>query len=267
MNQSKGRNSLLTSLKNIIRKIGRGKRKIKMKEKGEKQKLREKIWKAMERKEIAKFPRPVFGRIPNFENVKKATENLCDTPEYKKAQSIFTNPDSPQQSFREKALHDGKKIIMATPGIRKGFLKLDPSTFSRENYRYASTIKGSFKFGETIHPSELQIDLFMAGSVAVSKTGGRLGKGKGYTDLEYGILREWKAFSQQTICTTVHEIQIIESLPMNRYDLPVDLIGTPQRVIRTHTQFTRPVELNWDLISQERMQEISLLQEVRRKKE
>lgn len=217
----------------------------------------------MEERDIAKFPRPVFGRIPNFRGAEKAARKLCETEEYLRSQSIFANPDSPQQPFREQALRDGKILIMVTPGIRKGFLRLDPSRISREDYRYASTIKGSFKFGSSVHPSELNIDLFLAGSVAVSTEGGRLGKGKGYTDLEFSILQEFVALSREIVCTTVHDIQLLEDVPMDANDLPVDLISTPQRVIRTKTEYTNLSSLNWDLISKDRIKKIPLLQELR----
>ncbi|KXA89925.1 hypothetical protein AKJ62_02060 [candidate division MSBL1 archaeon SCGC-AAA259D14] len=48
--------------------------KIKMSE--EKSEIRHKIWTIMEKKGVARFPRPIKGRIPNFEGAEKAAENL-----------------------------------------------------------------------------------------------------------------------------------------------------------------------------------------------
>ncbi|MEM0175954.1 MAG: 5-formyltetrahydrofolate cyclo-ligase, partial [Metallosphaera sp.] len=44
-----------------------------------KQEIRERIWKLMEEKGIASFPRPVKGRIPNFKGSVKASNNLTQT--------------------------------------------------------------------------------------------------------------------------------------------------------------------------------------------
>jgi 5-formyltetrahydrofolate cyclo-ligase len=45
--------------------------------------------------------------------------------------------------------------------------------------------------------------------VAVSRDGYRIGKGKGYADLEYAILKEMKAVDDDTtIVTTVHDSQV-----------------------------------------------------------
>ena len=50
--------------------------------------IRERIWKLMEELDIAKFPRPVYGRIPNFIGAEKAAERLCRTSIWRKAEVI-----------------------------------------------------------------------------------------------------------------------------------------------------------------------------------
>jgi 5-formyltetrahydrofolate cyclo-ligase len=83
--------------------------------KEEKQKLREKIWKLMEEKNVARFPLPCFGRIPNFEGSEKAAEKLKELEEWKNAKIIVANPDAAQQKVRELALKEGKTLIMDSP--------------------------------------------------------------------------------------------------------------------------------------------------------
>jgi len=187
----------------------------------------------MEERGIATFPRPVFYRIPNFVGAEKATQNLRELPEYKVAKVIFCNPDSPQRSVREAALRDGKVVVMATPRLRKGFLLLDPNTIPQNNISKASTIRGAFKHGCFVEPSEVKVDLFVAGSVAVSPDGGRLGKGTGYSDQEYVILKNSGGLTSETpVVTTVHDVQVVEKIPREEWDVSVDVLVTPTRVIR-----------------------------------
>jgi len=76
--------------------------------------------------------------------------------------------------------------------------------------------------------------MFVAGSVAVSPNGARLGKGTGYSDQEYAILKGADALSPKAITvTTVHDIQIVENIPRDEWDARVDVIVTPTRIIRT----------------------------------
>ncbi len=201
-----------------------------------KEDIRMRVWRLMEERGIAKFPRPVFHRIPNFVGAEKAAQNLRELPEYKAARMIFCNPDSPQRPVREVALRDGKIVVMATPRLRKGFLLLDPNTIPRDSISRVSTIRGAFKHGRFVEPSEVRVDLFVAGSVAVSPDGGRLGKGTGYSDKEYAILKNSGGLTPNTpVVTTVHDVQIVEKIPREEWDVSVDVIVTPTRVIRvTH---------------------------------
>jgi len=187
----------------------------------------------MEEKGIATFPKPIFHRIPNFLGAEKAAHQLKELPEYKEAKTIFCNPDSPQRPVREMALRDGKILVMATPRLRQGFLLLDPRVIPPNRISEVSSIRGAFKHGRFIEPSEVKVDLFVAGSVAVSQDGGRLGKGTGYSDQEYDILKKANSLvSEALVVTTVHDMQIVEKIPRDEWDVPVDVIVTPTRVIR-----------------------------------
>lgn len=199
-----------------------------------KEEIRMRVWRLLEEKDIATFPRPIFNRIPNFVGAQRAAQNLRELPEYKVAKVVFCNPDSPQRPVREMALRDGKIVVMATPKLREGFLLLDSNTIPLNHIPEGSTIRGAFKHGRPVKPSEVTVDFFVAGSVAVSLDGGRLGKGTGYSDQEYSV---WKSSGslalQVSVATTVHDMQIVEAIPRNQWDIPVDIISTPTRVIRT----------------------------------
>jgi 5-formyltetrahydrofolate cyclo-ligase len=187
----------------------------------------------MEEKGIASFPRPVFHRIPNFVGAEKAAQKLKELPEYRSAKVVFCNPDSPQRPVREMALRDGKILVMATPRLKKGFLLLEPSVIPQNRIFEVSTIRGAFKRGRFVEPSEVKVDLFVAGSVAVSLDGGRLGKGTGYSDQEYAILKKAGSLGPEVlVVTTVHDVQIVKEIPRDEWDVPVDVIVTPTRIIR-----------------------------------
>jgi 5-formyltetrahydrofolate cyclo-ligase len=195
-----------------------------------KQQLREKIWSEMERLGIAAFPKPCKGRIPNFYGASTAAEKLRQLEEWKRAKVIFANPDSPQQRVRESALLDGKTLIMASPRLKRGFILIDPANVKGKE-RFASTIKGAFKFGMETQ-SFPKPDLIVEGSVAVDLHGHRLGKGHGYGDMEISILR--RMFGEIPIVTTVHDIQVVEDVPSEKKDEKISVIVTPTRIIRVN---------------------------------
>ncbi|RLG18327.1 hypothetical protein DRN63_01620 [Nanoarchaeota archaeon] len=94
--------------------------------KEEKQKIRERIWKLLEAKGVARFPFPIEGRIPNFEGSEIAAKRVRELGEWRRAKVILANPDHAQKKVREFALRDGKILLMASPRLRSGYILINP---------------------------------------------------------------------------------------------------------------------------------------------
>ena len=221
-----------------------------MSDKGE---LREQVWALLTARRVARFPLPLHDRIPNFAGAELAAERLAETPEWKGAKRLKCNPDAAQRPVRLHALRAGKTVFMAVPRLRdeRCFLRLDPAKLGRR-LAEAATIAGAAKLGEPVLPKSLgKLDLVVVGSGAVSPDGARVGKGGGYSDLEFALAREVGAVGEDTpVATTVHELQIFdEPLPMTDHDVPLDLIATPERVIRTRRGCLKPKGILWEELS------------------
>jgi len=234
--------------------------------KSEKNRIREYVWKLLTEKNVALFPKPVYGRIPNFIGAEKAAERIFGLKEWMRAEVVKVNPDSPQKHVRYRGLVEGKKVIMATPRLLHGFLLLDPKTIPRDKYNYASTIRGAFIYGKKIRLEEIpRIDLVVTGSVAVDLSGARLGKGGGYAELEYGILRELGVVDDNVaVFTTVHDLQIVDKIPVEKHDLRVDFIATPTRLIRIEPRPEKPKGIYWEILGDKA--ELSVFIELKRLK-
>ena len=233
--------------------------------KEEKDKIRHEVWRKLEELGLARFPRPVYGRIPNFIGAEKAASRLLNLREYIDARVVKVSPDSPQRYVRYRCLLDGKILIMPTPRLRMGFMILDPSKIPRRMLERASTIRGAFRYGRIIDPEDIpKVDLIVTGSVAVSRDGIRIGKGGGYGELEYAILREFGKVGEDTpIMTNVHDIQVYERLPSDPYDLTMDYIATPTDLIRVERRRNRPKGILWNLLDGKKLDEIPLLRRLR----
>jgi 5-formyltetrahydrofolate cyclo-ligase len=229
-----------------------------------KDEVRREVWKAMDREGVARFP-GAEGRIPNFAGAKMAAEKLAGHRAWKRARTIKANPDSPQTYARRIALEEGKTVIMAVPRLRDPhpFRVLDPKELSKQAVKEAATIKGALRHGRVIALDDLpEIDFVLCGSVAVNLSGARVGKGGGYSDLEYGILIDaCKIDRHTTVATTVHPTQILRRhLMMTGHDLPVDVIATPRAVIEVERQYERPRGILWDHLQPPQIREIPILE-------
>ena len=212
--------------------------------------LRRRVWQLLVARRVARFPFPIDDRIPNFVGAEAAAARAALLPEWRAARRLKCNPDAPQRPVRLCALRDGKIVFMAVPRLRaeRCFIKLDPRRLEGR-LPEASTIGGATKLGEPVGPDALgRIDLVVAGSVAVNASGRRLGKGGGDSDLEWALARELEVVTARTpVLTTVHELQIVRAaIPVTSHDVPVDLIVTPERVIRPRARRAKPRGIRWD---------------------
>jgi 5-formyltetrahydrofolate cyclo-ligase len=235
-----------------------------------KQSIRERIWALLEERGVAAFPRPIRGRIPNFQGSNEACGSLTTLPEFNESHVVKVNPDAPQRRCRELVLSHGKLLIMPTPRIREGFLLLDPGRIPVNHYREASTIGGAFRWSSPVDPHELpKIDLVITGSVAVNSRGRRIGKSHGYAEIEWGVLSTLNKVDENTpVVTTVHDLQFLsDEIPREPFDLPVDIVVTPSRVIRINRIDPKPSGIYWEYVTTDMIREIPLLREMLRKGE
>ena len=219
-----------------------------------KQALRERIWAELTRRRLGRFPFPLTDRIPNFRGAEAAAARLAALPEWLAARRLKCNPDAAQLPVRRAALAAGKHVFMAVPRLSapKCFVHLDPARL-RGDLAQAATIGGAAKLGEPVGPEALgHIDLIVAGSVAVDRRGARLGKGGGYSDLEFALAVAHGAVDARTlVVTTVHDVQVVRTrIPMTPHDVPVDVVATPTRLIRTRRAFPRPAGIDWEELTE-----------------
>jgi len=231
----------------------------------DKQSLRERVWDELEESGEARFPFPPHGRIPNFAGADGAADHLTELAEWRAADAVKANPDSPQRPVRRRALEAGKTVYMAVPRLRdeECFLELDPDRI--DDYDTATTLSGSSELGVQVRPPEMDpVNFVVSGSVVVDDRGARIGKGEGYSDLEFAVLRELGLVNESvTVATTVHEIQFSEeALPTSPHDVPMDYVVTPERTVETGGEHKRPTGIDWDALREEKIAEIPVLQEM-----
>lgn len=229
---------------------------------GTKQAIREHVWLLLRNNQVARFP-GAEGRIPNFIGAEACAKLLAEIADWKKARVLKINPDSPQRAIRQRALAEGKIVYMAVPRLRsdKPFIELDPKKLKCTPY-VASSIKGAAQYGRPVTLDEMKkIDLVVCGSVAANRRGARVGKGGGYSDLEFALLTEEKKIGRDTpIVTSVHPLQIVDAeIPMTEHDIPLSAIVTPDETMDIKTSFGRPQGIYWRILPREKIDDIPVL--------
>ena len=203
------------------------------------------VWDTLGAEGVARFPFPPHGRIPNFAGAEMAAARLIDMEPWKSATAIKVNPDSPQRPVRAEALRRGIIVFVPTPRLRGGFKKLDPRRIPPDKITQAASLSHGHRWSEEIALTDMpELDAIVCGSVAVTGDGRRCGKGEGYSDLEFAILREL-GHPPVPVATTVHDLQIVDSLPLDPTDLPLRVIVTPTRTISVKRPSAAPPGIDW----------------------
>ncbi|CAI5525165.1 unnamed protein product [Closterium sp. Naga37s-1] len=83
--------------------------------------VRKGVWDELEARDVARPPRPMHHRIPNFDGADKAAAMLASLPEFQAAGCVKVNPDTPQKAVRLAALQANKLLLTPQPRLRTGF--------------------------------------------------------------------------------------------------------------------------------------------------
>lgn len=226
--------------------------------------IRRRIWDRLETDGIARFPFPPHGRIPNVDGASEAADRAMKLPELNSADAVKANPDAPQLPLRRRLLKQGTTMYMAVPRLadESCFLELEPTEIA--DLDAAPTVSHMDTHGRRVAPDALPgIDAIVVGSVAVDESGTRIGKGEGYSDLEFAICREFDLVDDSTTTvTTVHDVQVIEeSMGPASHDVPVDVVCTPTRTIRTNAG-SKPSGVQWSDLDESHRREIPVLDRI-----
>ncbi len=211
-----------------------------------------------------------FGEfIADFEGSSAATGRLMAHPCYRDAQLLFITPDNCLEALRHRVLMDGKRILMTTYSIRRGFWLLDPKQIPPERLLYAATLDGMERHAEPLSLERIRrelprIDLMITGTGAINEAGVRFGKGHGFFDAEWGMLyRIGRIDTSTPAIAVVHDCQVLaEMLYPEVFDTVADLIFTPTRTIEVDQPHKPTCGIVWDLLDPQMLATIPPLQEL-----
>lgn len=237
----------------------------------EKDVLRSEVWSGLESHHVNVGP--VWSHIPDFVGAYDAAMRLAELPIWKNARVVKCNPDAPQIPVRLRALEEGKLLYTPIPELMQEypFVLLDPEDLTRRGIPFSEVapIAGAVEHGIKVRFEQMKpFDIVLVGCVAVTRSGGRTGKGGGFADLELGIFREVGLVTPDTpIVTTVHSLQVVsdDRIVMQGHDTPLDWIITPTEVIETRTQYPDPKGVDWDFIQPDQWANIPFLASLRDK--
>jgi hypothetical protein len=139
-----------------------------------------------------------------------------------------------------------------------------PSHIPPDKIEEAASLSRGDRWSEEVALTDMPgLDAIVCGSVAVTRDGRRCGKGEGYSDLEFAILREL-CHPLVPVATTVHDLQVVDSVPRDPTDQPLSMIATPTQTIRIKRPSAALTGIDWTRLSAEDLEEMPVLAELKR---
>jgi 5-formyltetrahydrofolate cyclo-ligase len=220
--------------------------------------IRNRVWDLLRRQAIVRGP-GVYGRTPRFRGASQSAARLRTSDLWRQAQRVLVLRERVLEGVRQAAIEDGKQLLI--PDLRRQepgwVLEVDArgldSAATGAVARDAEYADAPYLRGREVEP----VDLMVVGAVAVSGDGDRVGKGRGEADLVYALGRERGFLGPETpVVVLVHDLQVVEGVGAREpTDLPIDLIVTPERLIRVDPILMRPKGLHPSMITPQRLRD------------
>lgn len=237
------------------------------------ERIRRQVWALLEQvaRPDSRFHWDFTAFVPDFEGSEVCARKLAAMALYRGAGSLLVTPDNSLAALRRRALQDGKRLIVPTYALRRGFWQVRREDVPPGQEAYAACLDGLEVFGRVFDPFAREggqdvLELVVTGASVLSVEGVRLSPGPSYFDLEWLMLRVLGWVTDETpVVAIVHDCQVVDlSCDPPPYASVVDLIITPTRTIRSEGRHPKPTSVPWDQIPWEAIMEIPLLRRLRR---
>jgi 5-formyltetrahydrofolate cyclo-ligase len=170
----------------------------------------------LSREEIIKYSNIISNEIYKMDLYKNAKRIMCFVSN---GTEIETHP------LIEQAIKDGKSIVVPiTISETRELLVSDVYSLSELEVGDYDIEVPKKEFTRIVDPNT--IDLILVPGVAFAKDGYRVGYGGGYYDRFLS-----KLLNPTPTIAIGFDLQIVDKVPTDKYDLPVDMIVTEKRII------------------------------------
>lgn len=246
---------------------------------------RQLIWQRVY-KDLVKYAKPdsrfhydFLSFTPDFRDSSSAVERLTELPCYKSASTILATPDGSLEELRYRALKDGKKLLVSTYRMRRGFVLLSPQSIGEADLQAASWLDGMERPGIGRHLSLAQlqeegvkVDLCVLGGLAFNTQGVVVWEGHGLFEVQWALLHDIKVMQQQApVVAVAHSCQVIEEAdlglerikPEKAAEVQCDYIATPDKVFEVQGAIKPTSGVNFDAVDSAALNHIPPLQELK----
>ena len=227
----------------------------------------------------SRFNYDFMSFTPNFRGSNAAIERVVELPCYRSANTILVTPDNSLESLRLRALKDGKKVLVGTYRLRRGFVLLDPARIDEAKLELATCLDGMEKPGigravtlAQIRDEGMRIDMCVTGGLVFNKQGVMIWEGQALFEVQWALLQDIKALGVSArVVAVAHTCQVIneahlglESIkPSKSGEVQCDFVVTPEKIFEVEAAVKPITGVNFKAVDPDALNNIPPLQELK----
>jgi len=226
----------------------------------------------------SRFDYDFMSFTPDFRGSNVATDRIADLPCYKSASTMLITSDNSLESLRLRALQDGKKLLVGTYRLRRGFFLLDPARIDAARLELAASLDGMEKPGigravsiAQIRDEGIRIDMCATGGLVFNEQGVVIFEGQSLFEVQWAMLHDIKALRISTrVVAVAHACQVVDETqlgmqkmsPNKLGEVQCDYVVTPEKVFEVAAVVKPISSVDFETVDPDALQNIPPLQEL-----
>jgi 5-formyltetrahydrofolate cyclo-ligase len=217
--------------------------------------------------------------VPSFRGLDDAVARAVSLPCYKAAKTLLVTSDNSLEGLRHQALKDGKKVLVGTYRLRRGFVLLDPQRIGEGRLEVAACLDGMEKPGvgrrldlAQLRDEGVNIDMCAIGGLVFNEQGVVVWEGSALFEVQWTLLQDLKVMGASApVVALAHECQVVDEA---QYGLDVikaegngevqcDFVVTPERTLEVEGAVKPKGGVDFSKVDPEALNNIPPLQELK----
>ncbi|KAF1842311.1 uncharacterized protein K460DRAFT_291668 [Cucurbitaria berberidis CBS 394.84] len=227
----------------------------------------------------SRFNYDFLSFTPDFRGSASAVDRVVELPCYINASTLLVTSDNSLEQLRYRALKDGKRLLVATYRLRRGFVLLNPARISEDKYELAACLDGMEKPGvgravslAQIRDEDLCVDMCLIGGLAFNKQGVVIWEGQALFEVQWALLQDIKRLASKVpVVAVAHTCQVVDEAqlgverinPDKAGEVQCDYVVTPESSYQVEVPYRPTSGIDFDTIDPEALNNIPLLQELK----
>jgi 5-formyltetrahydrofolate cyclo-ligase len=216
---------------------------------------------------------------PDFRGSSTAVKRVLELPCYQSARTVLITSDNSLECLRYQALKDGKKVLVGTYRLRRGFILLDPERIDNNKLELAACLDGMERSGigramsiAQLRDEGLKIDMCATGGLVFNEKGVVVYEGQALFEVQWALLQDIGVLGVSShVVAVAHACQVVDETSLGLEDIEpgkggevqCDLVVTPEKVFQVAAAIKPNTGINFANVDPEALNNIPPLQELK----